>query len=565
MNTQSLKTQVSERPLLTPLNEISIVHPPTCTLRIGVTGHRAPPKLADDAMPQIRQAVCEVLTFLKSSVQDMVRLNQGYATREPVFRIISSLAEGADRLVAEEGLGLDFKLQCPLPATRNEYRQDFGTRSSKEEFARLLGRANAVFELTGQRSGTWLESIAYEAAGRVTLAQSDILIAIWDGGEGEPGGTAQMVREAQQAGVPTIRIAPQNPTLIEFLSPTAGPASDWRHRLGRSITTALSPPASTSDRVAEFQGEALDGTPEMDPVAKQRDQADQIAGRYAARYRRAYKAVYCLAPMAVLFAIAGWWVVGKGKPSLEWVSTCMELICIIAILSITWYGRRGRWHERWLDARVLAEQFRTLEFLAPIAQTPPTSRLPPYMKATQGNWTGWYFRARVREHGLTTAVLTPDYLAEYQRQLLRVVTGQAQHHRDRGGARKRAYDALEFVTTALFGFTGLVCFAHLFSPKLLGLESPVFLTTLAAVTAVLPAFGAALEGLQAQGEYQRLSERSEGMCHYFTSLQERLPAPEIQPLSYMSLVHLAHEASGAMLDELSDWRNLVRVRTLHPV
>jgi hypothetical protein len=111
----------------------------------------------------------------------------------------------------------------------------------------------------------------------------------------------------------------------------------------------------------------------------------------------------------------------------------------------------------------------------------------------------------------------------------------------------------------------LVGFVHLFSPQLFQYENTVFLTTLAALTAVLPAFGAALEGLQAQGEYQRLSERSEGMCHYFTSLKERFPGAETQPLSYTALADLAHQASGVMLDELSDWRNLVRVRNLHPV
>ena len=556
-------------------DESSLARPPICTLRVGVTGHRTPPKLPGDKLPQIRSAVREVLTFVRSFTQNIVSSNQGYAKRVPELRIISSLAEGADRLVAEEGLNPDlgFKLQCPLPAHRDEYRRDFTEPSSKEEFDRLLGQANAVFEFNGQRAGTWLESGSYEAVGRVTLAQSDMLIAVWDGEEGKPGGTAQMVREAQQAGIPTIRIAPQNPTLIEFLSLAVGPVSEWREELGRALTTALSAPASTSDHIAEFLSEALDRTSERDPVAKQREQADQIAGLYAVRYRRAYKRVYWLAPTAVLFAIAGWWLVGnRSDTRLEWLSTCIELLCIGAILSVTWYGRRRRWHDRWLDARVLAEQFRTWEFLAPIGQTPPTSRLPPYMKAKHGDWTGWYFRARVREHGLTSAELTPEYLAEYQRQLLLVVTGQAQHHRDKGEARRRTYELIEFSSTALFGLTGLFCFVHLIlpfvhliSPQLVQYENTVFLTTLAALTAVLPAFGAALEGLQAQGEYQRLSERSEGMCHYFTSLKERFPGAETQPLSYTALADLAHQASGVMLDELSDWRNLVRVRNLHPV
>src|SRR5271155_5008133 len=94
-------------------------------------------------------------------------------------------------------------------------------------------------------------------------------------------------------------------------------------------------------------------------------------------------------------------------------------------------GRRARWHERWLNARMLAEQFRTWAFLAPIAQSPPTARVPPYLAAhtREGDWTGWYFRARVRQRGLRSLAITPDYLAAYQRELLEIVTSQAEHHR----------------------------------------------------------------------------------------------------------------------------------------
>jgi hypothetical protein len=55
------------------------------------------------------------------------------------------------------------------------------------------------------------------------------------------------------------------------------------------------------------------------------------------------------------------------------------------------------------------------------------------------------------------------------------------------------------------------------------------------------------------------------MCRYFTSLQKQVRGPELQPLSYAALAQLAHQVAGVMLDELSDWRSLVRVRSLHPM
>ena len=567
MPSEDMKTAVAPSGLLPALGEVSLAEPPTCTLRVGVTGQR-PPKLTDDQIPEIRNAVREVLTFIRGATEDLVKSNLGYARREPRFLIVSSLAEGTDRLVAAEALTLGFRLQCPLPANRDEYRRDFTAPSSAQAFDELLGKAKAVFEFMGQREGTWLEPAAYEAAGRVMLARTDVLITVWDGERGEPAGTAQIVGEAQQAGIPIVRIPRQNPAQIEFLSQAAGAISDWRNELRGALITALAAPDSSRDRVPEFLREAFRRTAGRDPVVEQRDQADQIAKRYAALYRRAYKTVYSLAPMAVLLAIAGWWLLGnRSDTDLELLSTCLELLCIIVILGVTWYGRKRRWHERWLDARAMAEQFRSWAFLAPIAQAPPTSRLPPYVstKATQRDWTGWCFRARVREHGLSPAVVTPESLAVYQRQLLQVIAGQAQHHQDKGGERKRTYERMELTTAVLFAVTGVACFVHLALPELLRLESVAFLTTLAAVTAVLPAVGSALEGLQGQGEYQRLSERSEGMCRYFTSLQKQVRGPELQPLSYAALAQLAHQVAGVMLDELSDWRSLVRLRSLHPM
>jgi alpha-D-ribose 1-methylphosphonate 5-triphosphate synthase subunit PhnL len=44
---------------------------------------------------------------------------------------------------------------------------------------------------------------AYEHAGRMMLAKSDVLLALWDGQpSGGQGGTAQMVTEARELAIP---------------------------------------------------------------------------------------------------------------------------------------------------------------------------------------------------------------------------------------------------------------------------------------------------------------------------------------------------------------------------
>ena len=102
--------------------------------------------------------------------------------------LVSSLAEGADRIVAEAALRLNFSLTAILPFERSIYRHDFSTADSRAAFDTLLGGAESVVELDGRRGA---DAKAYAAAGIEMLAKADILIAIWNQkpADGE-GGTA---------------------------------------------------------------------------------------------------------------------------------------------------------------------------------------------------------------------------------------------------------------------------------------------------------------------------------------------------------------------------------------
>lgn len=152
---------------------------------IGVTGHRGLP--AAEAA-RIRASVRRALT----------------AVAGPGTVLASPLAEGADRLAAEEALALGLALFAPLPFARAEYERDFAKPGSLAAFRALLARAGGVEELRGLRTD---EGAAYEAVGRRVLALSDGLVAVWDGlpPRGR-GGTAQVVAEARGAGVPVLWI-----------------------------------------------------------------------------------------------------------------------------------------------------------------------------------------------------------------------------------------------------------------------------------------------------------------------------------------------------------------------
>jgi hypothetical protein len=136
------------------------------------------------------------------------------------FAIVSSLAEGSDRIVAEAGLAAGFDLEVVLPLGRAEYVHDFETQESRARLEQMLARASAVFELAGTADE---RPCAYEAAGFVMLANIDLLIAIWDGEKPAGiGGTAQIVSRAIADGVPIVWIDPANPNAMQISRPRAG-------------------------------------------------------------------------------------------------------------------------------------------------------------------------------------------------------------------------------------------------------------------------------------------------------------------------------------------------------
>jgi hypothetical protein len=188
--------------------------PSSPSLRIGVSGHRLPPKLPEESEAPLRSHLDRILAVIAATVR---RANTASA-----LVIVSSLAEGSDRIVAAAGLAGGFLLQVVLPFRRVEYALDFETQASRTEFEQLLDRACDVFELDG---GADERPRAYEAAGLFMLANVDVLIAIWDGEVAAGiGGTAQIVERAIADGLVVVWIEPTHPNATQISLPGSGAA-----------------------------------------------------------------------------------------------------------------------------------------------------------------------------------------------------------------------------------------------------------------------------------------------------------------------------------------------------
>lgn len=160
-------------------------------LRIGVTGHRV---LAEKE--KLERAVAGVFDRIERVFGDRPRT------------VVSPLADGADMMVAEEGIDRpDTELIVPLPMPEEAYVEDFGDPDTHQRFVELKARAAGAFAMPA----TINREDAYQQVGQLVVDTSDVLIAIWDGRPARGrGGTTEMVARARKRGIPIFHIKAGN-------------------------------------------------------------------------------------------------------------------------------------------------------------------------------------------------------------------------------------------------------------------------------------------------------------------------------------------------------------------
>jgi len=189
------------------------------TLRIGVAGHR---RLPSDALARLRDQIQALYNDIYLCVRQLANTEQAaafYVREFPQFRIVSSLAEGADRLCIEPDIiPFEHQLACILPFLREEYANDFLPNHSVintqhgtlNEYNALLERISTgdtqapIIELDGDPEQ---RSSAYQRCSQLLVEHCDIMIAVYDGDNRSNRGTANTVNSALAAGIPILHIS----------------------------------------------------------------------------------------------------------------------------------------------------------------------------------------------------------------------------------------------------------------------------------------------------------------------------------------------------------------------
>src|SRR5258708_15974814 len=191
-------------------------------LVLGVSGHR---DLRDEDIPLLKTAVEVVFDRLEEFINPdrpfdrmrrMVWSAAGKHAGATPMIVLSSLAEGADQLVAQVALERGLQLVAPLRLPTEEYCRDFEVNpvapDALKKFDALTARPDIQKLFVGYEKDSSLEDVRrdgekrdlqYRRAGAFIARHCDVLIALWDGNTAAAltGGTAQIV-DFKRHGIP---------------------------------------------------------------------------------------------------------------------------------------------------------------------------------------------------------------------------------------------------------------------------------------------------------------------------------------------------------------------------
>ncbi len=607
---------------------------PTIAIRLGVVGHRKA-RLDPQEIDRIERQVQLVLDTISDGLNTVYDCYaEEFSNAAPLRFFVSALADGADTFAARRALENKWKLLAPLPFSKAVYASDFSSED-KKQFEDLLDAADAVAELDGVRENPNQEEDAYLQAGLVTVAQSDFLVAVWDGKDARGhAGTAVIKDKALALGMPVIWINANADTPLVFLGKDGETTSFSEEAMVQAIDKAIAPPPGAEIEHAfsgkkthaltayhEFAIESahrfnrgsfyqfweklfagkspfdvqLSYRAPMEEISQSQqstlaeklkasphDQkvfnemiiprfvwADHLAIHYGNLYRSSYFFNYLFAAAAVFLALFDLVAGGMGFGSKTlWIGA--EVTIIILILSVTMAGQRGRWHEKWIDYRQLAEEMRQyrLYFLT----LGRDGRGDDFTKGDAGEsagWVDWYMASARREAGMTSGEFDENTIRRITTTILdEEIRPQIAYHNRKAEMLHKMEHRLHRLGEFAFGMTLLVCLFYLLLVFLKSgdfgeVQEWAYKTEKLAkgwvtmMTGFLPALGAAFFGIRVQGEFGSTAERSHATAAQLQNIATKYkPMAQTKAPQLHDLRLFIEEAARAMLMENMDWRLL---------
>ena len=286
--------------------------------------------------------------------------------------------------------------------------------------------------------------------------------------------------------------------------------------------------------------------------------SDGVSAYLSDSYRGGMIANFLLSAGAIVMGIAYQPVAGSGD---KWIFATVEFLLLAAILLITRFGQKWRWHGRWFETRRVAEYFRHAPVLLLLGVARPPGRWP---KAAETSWPEWYARYALRALGLPRIAITAAYLRSALRDLLDDhVACQRDYHRDKARRLTTVHRNLDALSKRLFqlAVVSVASFLALAAAANMSVVSHDWLHDASKIFTFLgvffPTFGAAIAGIRYFGDFERFAAISEVTADKLHALHGRiqllLAAPD-SGIDYARAAELAHAVDDIVVAEIENWQ-----------
>ena len=345
---------------------------------VGVTGHR---NLRSEDRDKLFTAVTNELTALMRR-----------CPHSP-FRMLTSLAEGADLLCADAAEALGIPLIVALPTDADTYTKDF-PETDRKRFLSHCEAAESVFVVppTERKPDDPDMDFRYRQAGIYVSLHSHVLLALWDGDTSfkDGCGTAAAVHFALDGSFSPIDCLPprsrENEAVIHIVCPRddgTAPAAAVQF-LGdeKTLSDILKRTDAFNARVSDEPAPApfaFDSDPALLRMGKLYAAADALSLSAAKTYRRV------LALLAILGTALTVSFLLYDEAELFWMILATGAMLLLSIL-IRRYAVRSDCHGRYLAYRVLAESLRVQSFLRYAGSATEAFWLLPLTQRAETKW-----------------------------------------------------------------------------------------------------------------------------------------------------------------------------------
>jgi hypothetical protein len=546
-------------------------------IRIGVTGHRVL-----DNETELKQKIIEILKteITKLFDNDSLSLLNKNLTTPLTYSVLTPLAEGADRLIAETVMEYD-ALSCVeviLPLTLPDYKKTFNNPDDPG-FFELYSKARHVRKLryldlendpkiNQNSSETNIENRlkearkrAFKKAGRHIVNHCDVLIAIWDGKKSQGiGGTNDIIEYAVSKKRPLIIISTNSHHTIKVKK---GYGLNCSALKGIERFNNTNIPSSVKDSYTNNMYDKLFLNPESNCIPESsknlvRDalipyyvKASTVAKKYQKIYMPSGIFIFLCSAIAVATVLIG----VLYHPVLLF-SFLVEFLCLLSILIICLFAQQLRIN--WLENRFLTERLRAACYFTVTGTEITSIEIPPY-KGVAHKYSNWMVQVlneilyrTPKMEGVKDDMLScfKDYIIKHW------IDDQKNHHSEKHHKLNKVNKRYAYFGWVIYLIALIASGIHIVQNLSAGFELDQLTENILIFLAIaLPALGAAVVGIRKHGEYERIQNRSSNMSEAIEDISIDFNKLHDED-EFLSLMY---DLDKLMLLENQDWLMLMKL------